>query len=203
MRLSVVGAVGLIVIATAASAADTPQQLLLRLTQAAHNRDLQGFVANLSAPSRAELARETAAGNELSQARARFEAALDAHFGGGRPPSFPPPDRASVLARFVSLELLNLREQGLNRAQLEIRTLSRDHKGRQVSEEDSFAAVRERGQWRLDLLSLLRGSRQITAARTAVFSEATKEVYQGTSKDRLSAMIAVAEGERGIIGRPR
>jgi hypothetical protein len=80
-----------------------------------------------------------------------------------------------------------------------VRTLSKDFKGREVAEEDTFTAVREQGRWKLELANLARGALHITMAQTAAFNKITQQVRAGVFKDDISAMIAAANARRNVL----
>ena len=101
--------------------------------------------------------------------------------------------------RLRNLKLLSTRQVGPNEIQIRLRTLSRDFKGREVTEEDVFAAVREQGRWKLDLAILARGARQITTAQTTAFDSIIQQIRAGVFKDDVSAMIAVAKATRNVF----
>jgi hypothetical protein len=202
MKRAIAGATLLIALAVPALAANTPQELLQRLTQAAREGDSRGFVSNLSSTSQREFANLETAKTQLYQAQQSFAAALDQRFGKGHFPSRTlgvQDGLKPVLARLVNLELLNTRQEGPNQLQLELKTLNRDSKGREVSEEDTFTAVREQGRWKLDLTNLARGTRQITSAQTAAFNTVVGQVRIGAFTDDVSAMVALAKMEKSVL----
>lgn len=182
-------------------AENSPEDLLRRLTQTAQQGDTRGFVSNLSSASQREFANLQTAKTEFSRAQQSFAAALDQRFGSGHQPVriVGDQDLTSVLARLRNLELLSTRQQGPNKIQLTVRTLSKDFKGREVVEEETFTAVREQGRWKLELANLAQGARQITTAQTAAVNAVVQQVRVGVFKDDISAMIAAANARRNVL----
>jgi hypothetical protein len=196
-------AVLLIALAGPALAANTPVQLVQALTKAAHNGDVRGFLANMSVSSQLAFTDADATQAGLVEAQKKFQAALDERFGKGHQVQPPPPTdgRKAVLSRLVDIELVSVYQKTPNEAQLRLKTITKDTGGRLVTEENTFPAVKEGGEWKLELTELARGTKQAAAQRTSAYDGVTREIYAGVFKDRLSALIGLAKAERGQAGR--
>jgi hypothetical protein len=81
------------VLAGPAWPAETPEQLVASLAQAAHHRDAAGFIANMSRASKRALADTQEMQARLVQAERSYQDTLDQRFGKGHtfPPSPPTP----------------------------------------------------------------------------------------------------------------
>lgn len=202
MKQAVAVAVLLGMAAVPSFAAADLQQLLQALVAAARKGDVQGFLANTSRASQRALAEAEAAQKKLDEAQKNFQAALDQRFGEGHgATSSAPRGRKTVLGRLVSLELLSVQQKSPDEALLRMKTSSKDTTGRVIAEEDTFTAVREGGKWKVVLTNLAEGASQIAAARADIFAQVTNQVRRGDFKDRVSAMVALANAERASMGR--
>ncbi len=198
------GLIALILVAFAdpAFAADTPRQLVEALAQAARNRDMADFVANMSGASQRALANAKAARARLVQAQQNFQDALDQQFGKGQfIPLPPPPGRATGLSRVVNIQLISVRPQTPTKVQLQLKTITRAGDG-VVAEENTLAAVRERGRWKLDLAALSLSVARFRAQQASAYERITREIRDGALTDRISALIALAKAERSASGGP-
>ena len=189
------------VLTTPAVAASTPQEAIHELTRAAHNGDVESFLAATSANTRRAMAEAEAAGSKLVLAQKDFSAALDERFGVGKlggAARFPVADRKAVLSRFVEINLVRVEQKAPNKAELRLKTVTKTFGGRITTEEDTFPAVKENGAWKLDLADLTQGIIQRVARRTAAYEHVAEEVRSGAFKDRISVLIALAKAQRGL-----
>src|SRR5450631_427640 len=156
--------VPLVVLARPSVAANTPGKLVQELAQAAHNGDIKGFLANMSADTQLAMAGAEATESKLLQAQRDFLATLDERFGKwlqGQQPIIA--DRKTTLSRFVNIELIGVEQKTSNEARLRLKTITKGSGGRIATQEDTFPAVEERGQWKLELTDLTRGLTQTAA----------------------------------------
>jgi hypothetical protein len=192
----------LLALAGSAYAADErPAQLVAALAQAAHNRDLAGFTAHLSLASKRALADAEAARARQVRAQLAYQAALDDRFGKAH--AFPPPgltDRTAILSGMVKLDLIGVQTQTPTRALLQLRTTARGPGGRGVEETDTLPAVREAGPWRLDLSGFARSVALLAATDALAYERTTRAIQAGTVKDRVAAVVALLQAERGPEG---
>ena len=94
-RLSIIWT-SLVVLATPASAANTPEALVQELSQAAHNGDEKGFLANVSGDTQRALAEADATRPKLVDAQRDFQTALDEHFGKSPPSPGSPRSQSTI-----------------------------------------------------------------------------------------------------------
>jgi hypothetical protein len=70
-----------------------------------------------------------------------------------------------------------------------------------VEEDDTLPAVREGGQgrrqWKLDLTGLARSATLSAASEASAYERITREIRAGMFKDRVAALIALLQAERG------
>jgi hypothetical protein len=206
----------LIALAVSANAAE-PAQLVAALAQAVHNRDVAGFIAHTSVASRRPLAEAQVTQARLRRAQLRYQAALDQRFGKGH--AFPPPappDRAAILSRVVNLAFVSVQLRTPTLALLHLRTSARVPPGSAppgsaprgsapgaptVEEDDTLPEVREGGQgrrqWKLDLTGLARSATLSAASEASAYERITREIRAGMFKDRVAALIALLQAERG------
>jgi hypothetical protein len=211
----------LIALAVSANAAE-PAQLVAALAQAVHNRDVAGFIAHTSVASRRALAGAQVTQARLRRAQLGYQAALDQRFGKGH--AFPPPappDRAAILSRVVNLAFVSVQLRTPTLALLHLRTSARVPPGSTppgsappgsaprgsapgaptVEEDDTLPAVREGGQgrrqWKLDLTGLARSATLSAASEASAYERITREIRAGMFKDRVAALIALLQAERG------
>jgi hypothetical protein len=189
----------LVVLTSPAVAASTPGDLVQELTRAAHSSDIEGFLAAMSADTRHAMAEAEAARSTFVAAQKDFLAALDERFGvgptgGGQSPIAA--DRKTVLSRFVDIELIGVDQKTANEARLRLKTVTKGSGDRIVTEEDTFPAVEESGEWKLDLTGLTRGRIQIADQRAAAYKQVAQKVRAGAFKDRSSALIAFVKAQR-------
>jgi hypothetical protein len=206
----------LIALAVSANAAE-PAQLVAALAQAVHNRDVAGFIAHTSVASRRALAEAQVTQARLRRAQLGYQAALDQRFGKGH--AFPPPappDRAAILSRVVNLAFVSVQLRTPTLALLHLRTSARVPPGSAppgstprgsapgaptVEEDDTLPAVREGGQgrrqWKLDLTGLARSATLSAASEASAYERITREIRAGMFKDRVAALIALLQAERG------
>jgi hypothetical protein len=197
MRIKVLLA-SLVVLTSPAVAASTPGELVQELTRAAHSSDIEGFLAAMSADTRHAMADAVAARSTLVAAQKDFLAALDERFGvgptgGGQSPIA---DRKTVLSRFVDIELIGVEQKTANEARLRLKTITKGSGDRIVTKEDTFPAVEESGEWKLDLTDLTRGRILIADQRAAAYKQVAQEVRAGAFKDRSSALVAFVKAQR-------
>jgi hypothetical protein len=206
----------LIALAVSANAAE-PAQLVAALAQAVHNRDVAGFIAHTSVASRRPLAEAQVTQARLRRAQLRYQAALDQRFGKGH--AFPPPappDRAAILSRVVNLAFVSVQLRTPTLALLHLRTSARVPPGSAppgsaprgsapgaptVEEDDTLPEVREGGQgrrqWKPDLTGLARSATLSAASEASAYERITREIRAGMFKDRVAALIALLQAERG------
>jgi hypothetical protein len=206
----------LIALAVSANAAE-PAQLVAALAQAVHNRDVAGFIAHTSVASRRPLAEAQVTQARLRRAQLGYQAALDQRFGKGH--AFPPPappDRAAILSRVVNLAFVSVQLRTPTLALLHLRTSARVPPGSAppgsaprgsapgaptVEEDDTLPEVREGGQgrrqWKLDLTGLARSATLSAASEASAYERITREIRAGMFKDRVAALIALLQAERG------
>ena len=164
-------------------AAGSPEQLVQALTQAARQGDVDGFLASMSTGTQKALTDAAATQTKLQEAQRSFQAALDERFGKSnrvKPPA--PPDRKSVLAKFVNLELLGAEPKGPNETRLRLKTSSKDLRGRVRTEENSFTAVKENGEWKLEWAEMAQGASHAAAGRAAAYERVTGQIRAAISK---------------------
>jgi hypothetical protein len=196
MRIYVILALS-VALVSPAIAASTPGELIQELAQAAHNKDVNSFLANMSADTQRAMADADAASLKLSQAQRDFLTALNEHFGEGlrdRPQPMPIViiDRKTTLSRCVNVELINVEQKTPTEAQLRLKTTSkisgsRTATERTTTEEGTISAVVESGEWKLELTDLTRGQIRAAVRQTAAITQAAQEVRSGLFKDRNSA----------------
>jgi len=196
MRIYVILALS-VALVSPAIAASTPGELIQELAQAAHNKDVNSFLANMSADTQRAMADADAASLKLSQAQRDFLTALNEHFGEGlrdRPQPMPIViiDRKTTLSRCVNVELINVGQKTPTEAQLRLKTTSkisgsRTATERTTTEEGTISAVVESGEWKLELTDLTRGQIRAAVRQTAAIAQAAQEVRSGLFKDRNSA----------------
>jgi hypothetical protein len=196
MRIYVILALS-VALVSPAIAASTPGELIQELAQAAHNKDVNSFLANMSADTQRAMADADAASLKLSQAQRDFLTALNEHFGEGlrdRPQPMPIViiDRKTTLSRCVNVELINVEQKTPTEAQLRLKTTSkisgsRTATERTTTEEGTISAVVESGEWKLELTDLTRGQIRGAVRQTAAITQASQEVRSGLFKDRNSA----------------
>jgi hypothetical protein len=193
--------VSFVVLASPAVAASTPRELIQELTRAAHDGDVKGFLAAMSANTRRAMAEAEAAGSKLALAQKDFSAALDERFGVGQlggAARFPIADRKAVLSRFVEIDLAGVEQKTRNKARLRLKTAAKNFGGQTATEEDTFPAVKENGQWKLDLTDLTQEKIHTAVQRAAAYEHVAGEIRSGAFKDRISALIALAKDQRGL-----
>jgi hypothetical protein len=186
----------LVLFAIPAIAASTPQQLIETLAQSAHRGNVEEFFANTTEASRHALADAQAAGTKMAEAKQRYLDALDARFGKAYRSKNPAPGGLSTpLSRIVKLELVSVQPKGPNQALLEVKTDSTTGRGQVISRTNTFTAVKEGGQWRLDLTPWIKEGIRSAAARTSAYEGIIRQVLAGEFKDRLSAVMASAKAQ--------
>ncbi|MGO8846344.1 MAG: hypothetical protein ACLQFI_13585 [Methylocella sp.] len=171
------------------------------LSQTAHDSDQKGFLAAMSANTRHAMAEAEAMGSKLTLAQKDFSTALDESFGigllGGAA-RFPIADRKAVLARFVAIDLVGVEQKTPKEARLRLKTITKNFGDQTATEEDTFTAVKENGEWKLDLSDLTHGIMRTAVQRAAAYKHVAEEVRSGAFKDRISALIALAKAQRGL-----
>jgi len=190
----------LLVLATPATAASTPGELVQELVRAAHSGDEKAFLAAMTAGTRHAMTDAEAAGSKLKGAEKNFLAALDERFGVGQLGGgvrFPITDRKAVLSRFVNIDLIGVEQKKPSEARLRLKTVTKISGDQVATEEDTFPAIKKSGQWKLDLTDLTQGIIQAAAQRTAAYEHVTQEIRSGAFKDRISALIGLAKALRG------
>jgi len=196
--------VPLVAFASSAVAANTPEVLVQELAQAAHNGDERGFLSNMSVETQRAMADADAAGSKLTQAQKDVQAALDEHFGTGVPCRSEQPriaDRKTVLSRLVNIELIGVEHKTPTEARLRLKTTSKGGGDQTTSEEDTLPAVKEGDDWKLELTDVTQAITEMLDKRAALYSQVATGVRSGAFKDRISAMLALAETQRGAGGK--
>jgi len=200
MRIHVLLA-SLVALTSPIVAASTPGELVQELSQTAHDSDQKGFLAAMSASTRRAMAEAEAMGSKLTLAQKDFSTALDESFGigllGGAA-RFPIADRKAVLARFVAIDLVGVEQKSPKEARLRLKTITKNFGDQTATEEDTFTAVKENGEWKLDLSDLTHGIMRTAVQRAAAYKHVAEEVRSGAFKDRISALIALAKAQRGL-----
>ena len=200
MRIHVLLA-SLVALTSPAVAASTPGELVQELSRTAHDSDQKGFLAAMSASTRRAMAEAEAMGSKLTLAQKDFSTALDESFGigllGGAA-RFPIADRKAVLARFVAIDLVGVEQKTPKEARLRLKTITKNFGDQTATEEDTFTAVKENGEWKLDLSDLTHGIMRTAVQRAAAYKHVAEEVRSGAFKDRISALIALAKAQRGL-----
>jgi hypothetical protein len=186
----------LILQATLALAASTPQQLVQALGQAVHQGDVDSFMANTSDSSRKALQDEEAAFTRLTVARENFQAALDERFGKStvaRPPAHPGPRPA--LLRCQTIDLLRVQKQEPNRALLRLRVTKSSDSGKELAEYRTVTVVLEAGGWKLDLTDMAREQTGLAGSQSSAYEQVAQQIRSGTFKNRIAASIALANSK--------
>src|SRR5262249_4314501 len=150
-------------------------------TQAAHNGDERGFLANMSGETQRAMANADAAGSKLIQAQNDFQTALDERFGQGEGRGEQPriADRKTVLSRLVNIELIGVEQKTPTEARLRLKTISKGATDRTVTEEDALPAVKEGDEWKLELTDVTREMTQRLDKRAAAYAQVATEVRSG------------------------
>ena len=197
INLTIAVPLALIAVALSARAASTPQQLIEALVQSAHQGDLESFLANTTARSQRALADAQAARKKLTAAQKGFLDALDERFGKSHRVEPAPPDRKAVLSRLAKLELLSVQPKGPNEALLKVKTTSTMRRAQVITDVRTFSAIREGGgQWKLDLVEMIKEGTRSVGARTSTYELVTQQIRAGSFKDRISAVVAAANAQR-------
>ncbi len=174
--------------------AATPEQLVANLIAAAQKGDVDGYLANLTADSRKALSESSANRDALRAAEENFRNALDQRFGASAEViTSPPEDMKAALGALAGAEVLGKTPSPGGAVQIRVKTSLRTADGRMVTREDTLAARREGGAWRLVLGLAPDGQR--AAAQLAAIKQVTEKVKSGEYKDRESAMIALSDAE--------
>jgi hypothetical protein len=171
--------------------ARTPEQLIKSLIEAARRGDVEGFLGGLTVDSRKALTESVAGQATLRQAGEEFQKALDERFGKGtKTLAAAPEDLKAALGHLVAAEVVSQKKRPDGSVELQVKTSVKDDGGRVVSHEDSLVAREEGGSWKLALGFAADG--KVVAQMKAAAEQITQEVLKGTYKDRLSAMVALA-----------
>ena len=201
MALSKLSASAVLAFATSLfAAADNPEQLLRALTDAARKGDQAAFLSNLSNASRRSLTQADAVAEQLYNAQTGFRAALNERFGAGTVLTpVARSDRKIALARLVDLTLVSS-HPAPNGFELRVKTSTKGSGDRVLTEENTFTAVREGGQLKLDISKVVDGTSAFVQKQVAALGQLTKQVRDGAFRDRNSAMIALAKAQRTLRG---
>jgi hypothetical protein len=172
-----------------AQAAD-PAQVVQRMIEAARRGDVEEFLSGLTAESRKTVEESYAGSAALREARTAFDRALDERFGaGGKMLEEPPPDLKAAIGRLKGAEVLEAKPGPAGTTLLRVRTTLQVDEST-VSREDNLVLQKEKGAWRLALGFVPDGGR--LQEQKAAIERITAEVRGGAHKDRVAAMVALA-----------
>ncbi len=175
----------------AGARAAAPEDLVKDLLAAAQSGDVDGFLSGLTTDSRQALIEAVAHQAALSRALEQFQQALDERFGAGAEMlASPPDDLQAALARFANAEVIGQREAPDGAVELHVKTSLKTGNGETITREEMLVARQEDGAWKLVLGFAANG--KLAAERGAAAERIVQEVRDGKHKDRLSAMIALA-----------
>jgi hypothetical protein len=175
----------------AGARAAAPEDLIKDLLVAAQRGDVDGFLSGLTTDSRKSLTEAVAHQAALSRALEQFQQALDERFGAGTEMlASPPDDLPAALARFVNAEVIAQREAPDGAVQLQVKTSLKTGNGETITREETLVVWQEAGAWKLVLGFAANG--KLAVERGAAAERIVQEVRDGKHKDRLSAMIALA-----------
>ena len=170
--------------------AQTPEQLIQNLLEAARKGDVETFLTGLTAESRKAATDSFANEAALRQARDEFKKALDERFGAGATVIEDTPiDLKTAIARLASAEIVGRQSKPDGSVELKVRTSTRTDGGETVSREETQVVRREAGVWKLAVGFAPPGT--IAAEWKAAFERITREVREGKYKDRIEAMVAL------------
>lgn len=173
----------------AGGAAETPEQLVESLMQAARKGDVPGFLSGLTAESGKAMTESYATQASLHKALQAFQGALDKQFGKGAAMAEEEPEPiGAALKRLIGAEVLGRDKVSDDAVTLKVRTtlIAGQQK---LTREETLTVRREGGAWKL-VLGFAPGDGG--AARKAAAEKITREVQDGKYKDRHSAMLALA-----------
>jgi hypothetical protein len=176
----------------AGAPAQTPDQLIKNLVEAARKGDVEGFLSGLTEGSRKAVTESVANRSALRQALEDFEKALDERFGrGAEVLATPQDDLKTAIGRLAGAEVISQAERPDGSVELRVKTAIKVEDEHTVNREDTLVARREGGDWKLALG--FAADRGMTAERKAAAGRIAREVRDGKYKDRLAAMLALAD----------
>lgn len=175
----------------AAGPAKEPDQLIQDLLKAAQKGDVDSFLSGLTEESRRAVQESYANQNSFLQALQEFEKALNEKFGEGEELLMDPPnDLKAAIARLASAEVMTQKTRPDGSIELRVKTSIKMEDGSTISREDPLIARQEGGGWKLWLGFAPDG--KIAGEKIEAAQQLTQEVRAGKYKDRVSAMIALA-----------
>jgi hypothetical protein len=184
-------------LATAIVNGQTADQVVKNLLTAAQNGDADRFLSGLTAESRRAVTESLAGEAELRTVGEDFRKALDETFGAGTGAlAVPPDDLRAALGRLAGAEILRQERRPDGSLEVRVKTALKTEDGRTISQEETLVFRQERGGWRLALG--LASDGRIVTERKAAAEQIIKEVHEGRYKDRLSAMLALANAWRTV-----
>ena len=86
-------------------------------------------------------------------------------------------------------------------AWLRLKTTSKGGGDQTATEEDTLPAVKDGDDWKLELTDVTQVITEMLDKRAALYSQVATGVRSGAFKDRISAMLALAEAQRGAGGK--
>jgi hypothetical protein len=101
----------------------------------------------------------------------------------------------------VTIELIGVEHKTPTEARLRLKTTSKGGGDQTTREVDMLPAVKEGDDWKLELTDVTRAITEMLHKRAALYSQVATGVRSGAFKDRISAMLALAEAQRGAGGK--
>jgi hypothetical protein len=183
----------------AAIRVDSPEQLVAEMQKAASRGDVEGYLSRLTSESRKIVETSYSGSEELREAQAKYEKALDQKFGKGGewiPDSDSEQDIRDAVARITAVEVVSKTESADGSVVLKIRTTIRTDGDKTEVVEEIVGARRENEEWKLSLGYPDPGP-YIDRVKSEI-ERVAGEIREGKYEDRVEAMIALDNAIRRI-----
>ena len=171
-------------------AASTPEDLVHELNQAVHAGNLDAYRAALSAKTRRAMKEADAAGSSLDLAQRNYSDALNERFGSG-PVGGGSPFHMSPLSRYGSISLVSVQQRSQRGALLRLRIITRGRGQHPSTDDHTFPAVVEVGQWKLDLTGITRSIIRTEMKWQAAYERVTQQIRAGAFTNQVAAFVAL------------